>query len=134
MITPRKWQQLTEQMHAAGLNETDIVEKFILGSGRGGQKMHKTASCVYLKHLPSGIEIKCQDARSREDNRFFARRRLLEKFLTQILNKQTEAKHAQEKIRRQKKRRSRRGKLKMLDQKHHRATIKTLRKPPTEEG
>ncbi|MFW3145132.1 peptide chain release factor-like protein, partial [Legionella pneumophila] len=50
--------------------ETDLSEKFIIGSGKGGQKLHKTASTVYLKHLPTGMEIKCQESRSREDNRY----------------------------------------------------------------
>ena len=58
------------------IQESDLIEKFIIGSGKGGQKLHKTASTVYLKHVPTGIEIKCQYSRSRDDNRYFALERL----------------------------------------------------------
>lgn len=133
MITTQKWQQLEQRMETLGLHEPDIVEKFILGSGRGGQKIQKTASCVYLKHEPSGIEVKCQESRSREDNRFYARRRLCDKYEEQVLQIETKKQQEIEKIRRQKKRRSRRTKQKMLDEKHHRAKLKKLRKPPPTE-
>ena len=78
MVTNDKWDKLAEWMEKLHINEDDFIEKFILGSGKGGQKLHKTASTVYLKHIPSGIEIKCQESRSREDNRYFARVRLCE--------------------------------------------------------
>jgi protein subunit release factor B len=132
MITPKKWMQLTKHMQAAGIEENDIDEKFIIGSGSGGQKLHKTASTVYLKHLPSGIEVKCQVSRLRDDNRFYGRRRLLEKFTEKILQEKTERQNEIAKIRRQKRRRSRKSKQKMLDEKRQRSETKTLRKPPTE--
>src|SRR5262245_2265140 len=55
------------------IQESDLQEKFIVGSGPGGQNLQKTASCVWLKHLPTGIEVKCQKSRSREENRRIAR-------------------------------------------------------------
>ena len=128
----KKWDELRAQMHKLGIFETDLQEKFILGSGSGGQNLHKTASTVYIKHLPSGIEIKCQESRSRDDNRLYARRRLCEKYTEQILHEKTERRKASEKIRRQKRRRSRKAKQKMLDDKKQRSKIKTLRKPPKE--
>ena len=79
MITSNKQAQLMKRMQELGISEQDLVEKFILGSGHGGQKVQKTASCVYLKHLPTGFEVKCQDSRMREDNRYFARKRLCDK-------------------------------------------------------
>ena len=79
-IREEKWQKLQLWMKKLGLNDTDIQEKFITGSGSGGQKINKTASCVYLKHEPSGIEVKCQQERSRELNRYQARVRLCEKY------------------------------------------------------
>src|SRR3990167_638834 len=109
MITPKKWLQLKNHMDAAGLLDSDLDEKFIIGSGSGGQKLHKTASTVYIKHLPSGIEVKCQISRLRDDNRFYARRRLLEKFTEKILQEKTERKNEIAKIRRQKRRRSRKA-------------------------
>ena len=81
-------------MKKLGVKESDIHEKFITGSGKGGQKQNKTASCVYLKHVPSGKEVKCQKSRSREDNRFFARRLLVEELENErlgITSKQAKA-------------------------------------------
>lgn len=72
-----KW--LREKMEALGILEKDIEEKFIRSSGKGGQKVNKTATCVYLKHIPTGIEIKCMKDRSQSINRFLARRGLAER-------------------------------------------------------
>ncbi len=74
-----KWEELSKRMNALGIQDADLDESFILGSGKGGQKVNKTHSCVQLKHEPSGIIIKCQKERSRESNRFFARRLLCER-------------------------------------------------------
>lgn len=119
-------------MTELSIDEQDLTEKFILGSGSGGQKINTTASCVYLKHEPTGIEVKCQESRSREDNRFYARRRLCDKYQEQILQEQTKRQQAIEKIRRQKKRRSRKAKQKILDAKHKRGELKSLRKKPSD--
>jgi len=59
--------------------ETDITEAFLKGTGPGGQKINKTSSAVQLKHLPTGIVIKCQETRSRTQNRKIARRILAER-------------------------------------------------------
>lgn len=130
MISQDKWNKLTEWMLKLEINEPDLVEKFIIGSGKGGQKLHKTASTVYLKHLPSGIEVKCQESRFREDNRYFARQRLCEKLHDSLSDEKTKAQQEIEKIRRQKKRRSRRSKQKMLDEKSMQGQQKILRKKP----
>ena len=74
MPSPEKITALENRMLGLGISEDTLVEKFITGSGSGGQKINKTASCVYLKHLPTGIEVKCQQQRSRELNRYLARR------------------------------------------------------------
>lgn len=116
MINKDKWKKLEQWMARLYINEADFVEKFIVGSGKGGQKLHKTASTVYLKHLPSGLEIKCQDSRSREDNRYFARERLCEKLHLILSDEKTKEQQRIEKIKRQKKRRSRRTKQKILDE------------------
>ena len=71
-----KEKALQEMMERLGIHEKDMVEQFILGSGPGGQKIQTTHSCVHLHHLPSGIQVKCQKSRSREENRFLARREL----------------------------------------------------------
>ncbi|MDF1813877.1 MAG: peptide chain release factor-like protein [Verrucomicrobiales bacterium] len=70
---------LTERMERLLIREADLVEKFVHGSGPGGQKINKTASCVYLRHIPTGIEVHCQESRSRDRNREIARERLCER-------------------------------------------------------
>ena len=123
-----KEEELAARMQRLGIKEEDLVEKFILGSGSGGQKINKTSSCVYLKHLPTGIEVKCQKDRSRELNRLFARRELCEKLEEILLKEKSKKQQAIEKIRRQKRRRSRRAQEKILATKKHRSEIKKLRK------
>jgi protein subunit release factor B len=123
-----KTQELADRMERLGIKESDLVEKFILGSGSGGQKINKTSSCVYLKHLPSGIEVKCQRDRSREMNRFFARRELCDKLEEALFQEKSKRRQAIEKIRRQKRRRSRKAQEKVLASKKQRSEIKKLRK------
>ncbi len=130
MPSPDKIAALEARMKELGITEDNLTEKFIQGSGSGGQKINKTASCVYLKHAPSGIELKCQQQRSRELNRFLARRELCERLEEIRDGKKSARQQAQEKIRRQKRRRSRRAKNRMLDDKSKRADRKNLRKPP----
>lgn len=125
-----KWDELTARMEKCGLREEDILEKFILGSGKGGQKINKTASCVYLKHIPSGIEVKCQENRSRDINRLLARRNLCSKLEELLFKKKSEKQQLFEKVRRQKRRRSRKQKEKMLEGKRKRSDLKTSRKTP----
>lgn len=132
-IRPEKINELQRRMANLGIRNEDLTEKFILGSGKGGQKVNKTASCVYLKHEPSGIEIKCQLERSRELNRFYARRLLCEKIEEKILKIKTEKQKEIEKIKRQKKRRSRRQQQKILEEKRHQSEKKKLRQKPESE-
>lgn len=132
-ISKEKIQELNERMNRCHISENDLIEKFILGSGKGGQKINKTASCVYLKHIPTGIEVKCQQDRSREVNRYLARRELCEKIETMIFKEKSLKVQEFEKIRRQKRRRSRRQKEKMLENKKHRSSVKMTRRPPQSE-
>jgi protein subunit release factor B len=130
MITQAKQLQLLARMQEIGLQESDLEEKFILARGHGGQKVQKTASCVWLKHIPTGITIKCQNTRMRADNRYFARKRLCEKLEERLLGEESKKQQEIEKIRRQKKRRSRRTQEKILAEKHHKSDIKKLRTKP----
>ncbi|MDX1837050.1 peptide chain release factor-like protein [Legionella taurinensis] len=131
MISKDKWESLKARMAQLEIDEAHLVEKFIIGSGKGGQKLHKTASTVYLKHLPTGFEIKCQDSRYREDNRYFARLRLCEKMHTLFSEEKSKAQQVIEKLRRQKQRRSRRAKQRMLQEKAKQSQIKQLRQKPS---
>lgn len=128
MITPEKWHQLQLKMTELGIIEDDLIEKFILGSGSGGQKINKTNSCVWLKHAPTGIVIKCQQTRSRELNRYYARQLLCDKIDFQKNKSESEKEQAAAKIRRQKRKRSKRAKEKMLEDKKHQSIVKRNRK------
>lgn len=127
MISQDKYRRLAQRMERLGIAEKDLLEKFILGSGRGGQKLQKTNSCVYLRHIPTAIEIKCQWERTRELNRYYARKELCDRFEAQILQIATEKQQLVEKIRRQKRRRTRRQKEKMVENKRKRSLTKRLR-------
>lgn len=109
VISDKKHQALNAEMERLGIKEADFEEKFILGSGSGGQKVNKSHTAVYLKHLPTGIEIKCQKERSRDANRFFARRALCEKIQT-LRHEVTQKEKNLLRIRKQKARRIRRSK------------------------
>lgn len=122
-------QKLQRRMERLEILEDDLREKFILGSGKGGQKVNKTSSCVNLKHLPTGLEVKCQRSRSRELNRYYARCELCDRYEEKVLHEKTEKRKKQEKIRRQKRRRSRRAKEKMLEKKKLNSAKKQMRKP-----
>ena len=121
---------LTARMLALGIREPELEEKFILGSGKGGQKVNKTSSCVYLRHRPTGLEMKCGQTRSREQNRFLARRELCDRLETRQRGEQSVRQQAIEKIRRQKRRRSRRQKERMLATKRLQGVKKTHRQVP----
>ena len=129
-----KERDLKAKMDSLGIKETDLKEKFIRSSKKGGQKVNKTSSCVYIKHRPTGIEVKCQQERSQALNRFLARRILVNKIESLVLGRKAEEHRRIEKIRRQKRKRSRRAKEKMLRYKKMRSEKKKLRKFPTVEA
>lgn len=126
-VKPEKESQLLDRMVRLEVRETDLVERFVKGSGKGGQKVNKTSSCVYLLHKPSGIEIKCQRERSQSLNRFLARRELCDRLEEKIQGIHSARRQAIERIRRQKRRRSRRQKERMLEEKRRHSKKKVLR-------
>ncbi|MEO1857637.1 MAG: peptide chain release factor-like protein [Rubritalea sp.] len=121
---------IEQKLTKLGAPASTIVEKFIQGSGSGGQKINKTSSCVYLKHLPTGIEVKCQGERSRETNRQLAREELYRKIKSLYDKAADEKKDAREKKRRTNRPRSRNSKNRMLKGKKQNAQKKNLRRKP----
>jgi protein subunit release factor B len=126
-VSPEKQKALEERMERLGISETDIVERFVRSSGKGGQNVNKTSTCVYLKHLPTGVEVKCQRERYQALNRFLARRLLADKIEKQMLGEISEEEQRVQKLRRQKRRRSRRAQAKMLEEKKVHSKKKALR-------
>ena len=127
MISPEAIERIKARMALASVFEEDIEEAFVLGSGPGGQKVNKTSSAVRLSHAPSGITVKCGESRSRELNRWLARRELAEKILEKEHAARSVRQQEAERIRRQKRRRSRRQKAKMLDEKRKHGEKKAAR-------
>lgn len=126
-ISPKKEKELLSKMSSLGIKKSEIEESFIRSRGRGGQNVNKTSTCVYLKHLPTGIEVKYSKERSQALNRYFARRVLATKIENLILGKASRERQRIEKIRRQKRKRSKKAKLKILEYKKKRAEKKALR-------
>ena len=120
-------------MERLGIREQDLEESFVCSGGPGGQNVNKVSTCVVLKHRPAGLIIKCQKERTQAMNRYWARRMLVEKLETQILGLESDKAKRIAKIRRQKRKRSKRAKDKMLDFKQKHGALKKLRAQPTED-
>jgi peptide chain release factor len=133
-VNKTKQENLKHKMLSLGIREGDIEEKFILSSGKGGQNVNKVSTAVYIKHRPSGIEVKCQSQRSQALNRFLARKRLADKIEEISRGKQSEHEKKIAKIRRQKRKRSKRAKEKLLEYKKIRSKKKAFRRPATSEN
>lgn len=127
-VSPEKELALMERLNDLGIRQEDVIEKFIRSGGHGGQNVNKVSTCVYLKHVPTGIEVKCQKERSQALNRYHARKMLADKIENLIKGKESAEQQKIEKIRRQKRKRSKRAKEKMLANKRHQGDKKKERR------
>ena len=127
-VSSDKWKALETRLLKLGIREQDLEERFVRAGGPGGQNVNKVSTCVLLIHRPSGLSVRCQEERSQGMNRFLARRRLADKVEDTLLGEASRRRQEIEKIRRQKRKRSKRAKEKMLETKHHRAGLKANRK------
>ena len=116
-------------MAAVGARPSDVDERFIRGSGPGGQKINKSSSTVWLRHGPTGIEVRSQAERSQVDNRIRAWVELCERLEARARDKALAARQEVEKRRRQVRQKSRGQKVQMIREKKHRAKHKAGRRP-----
>jgi len=127
-VSLEKEDQLALRMAALGVSEAEIEESFVRSGGHGGQNVNKTSTCVMLLHRPTGVQVKCQETRQQGLNRFIARRLLLDKIEAAQTGRIAAQQAEIEKIRRQKRKRSRRAKARMLADKSRRADKKAGRR------
>jgi len=127
-VSPEKESQLARRMAELGVREADIEESFVRSGGHGGQNVNKTSTCVMLLHRPTGLQVKCQETRQQGLNRFLARRLLLDKIEERQKGFVAARRAEIEKIRRQKRKRSRRAKERMLAGKARQSDKKDLRR------
>lgn len=133
MISREKIREMLVRMGRLGIARDDLEESFIRGGGHGGQKVNKTSSTVRLKHIPTGIEVRCQAERSLSQNRYLAREELCNKLEARLAAAHQSTRAAIAKKRRQQQKRSRAVKAEMTREKRRRSQTKSLRRPPSGE-
>lgn len=109
---PKKTAALEQKMATLGIRPQDICERFIKSSGRGGQKVNKSSSAVFLRHEPTGIHVKVGKHRSRHLNRFLALRSLVDKLEIHFKGVPDKAAGNLARIKKQKARRRKKAKIK----------------------
>ena len=127
-VKPDSEDQFAQRMAALGVREADLEETFVRSGGHGGQNVNKTATCVMLLHRPTGLQVKCQATRQQGLNRFLARQLLLDKIEALQKGRVDTERARLEKLRRQKRGRSRSAKQRMLADKSHHAAKKESRR------
>jgi len=119
-----------QRMRALRIREEDLEESFVLGTGKGGQKVNKTASTVQIRHRPTGVTLKCGEGRSQHLNRIKARERLCEHFEEERRGQQQERQARRSRLRAKNRRPSPAQKSRNLARKRQRGEVKRLRGRP----
>jgi peptide chain release factor len=113
-----------------GVRPEEVDERFVRGSGAGGQKINKTSSTVWLRHAPTGVEVRCQRERSQTQNRLIAWQELADKIEARQQAAQNEQRNALELERRRNRKKSRAQKARMVEAKRRRSQTKQRRGRP----
>ena len=132
-VSPENTTLLAQRMAARGVSDSDLDESFVRSGGHGGQNVNKVSTCVLLVHRPTGLQVKCQTTRHQGQNRFLARELLLEKLETRHQERLAAERAQVEKLRRQKRGRSRGAKARILADKSHQAAKKASRRRSVDE-
>ena len=125
--------QIEQRLQRLGSRGEDVDERFIRGTGPGGQKINKTSSTVWLRHRPTGIEVRCQAGRSQAANREQAWTELCSRLEAKGRAERQEGVQEREVERRRTRQKSRAQKGRMIQAKKHRTAIKSRRGRPSEE-
>jgi protein subunit release factor B len=120
-------ESIHSRLRALGVQESDVEERFIRGSGPGGQKINKTSPTVWLRHGPTGIEVRCQAERSQAANRERAWLEMCERLESRKRGESAAERQVLEKARRRGRQKNRGQKVAMILTKKHRAKHKTNR-------
>ena len=120
--------QIDERLTAVGARAADVEERFVRGAGPGGQKINKTSSTVWLRHRPTGLEVRCQRERSQSANRELAWLELCAKLEARVRQAKAAVVDAREEERRRTRQKSRGQKVRMIQTKQHRAKHKSTRR------
>ncbi len=128
-VSNEKWEAALARLRTLGVDPNALREEFTRSGGHGGQNVNKVSTCVLLTDPASGISVRCQEERTQGMNRYRARVRLADKLEERILGEKSRARMAIEKIRRQKRKRSKRAKEKLLADKHRQSAKKSARGP-----
>jgi protein subunit release factor B len=119
--------QVETRLRAVGATAADVEERFVRGTGPGGQKINKTSSTVWLRHRPTGVEVRCQRERLQSANRELAWQELCEKLELRARSAEQEKIHEREAQRRRTRQKSHGQKVRMIETKKHRAKHKSRR-------
>lgn len=120
-------EQIKSRLAAIGVSVDDVEERFIRGSGPGGQKINKTSSTVWLRHRLTGTEVRCQAERSQAANRERAWNELCDRLEAGARSLREAAQQILEKSRRRTRQKSHGQKVRMIQAKKHRAKHKARR-------
>ena len=118
---------IQSRLAALGAPASDFEERFVRGSGPGGQKINKTSSTVWIRHLPTGTEVRCQAERSQAANREWAWREMCAKLEERARAARMRAQDLREVERRRTRQKSYGQKVRMIQTKKHRAKFKARR-------